>query len=979
MKTTRLTTRKETTRSESTVTETRDPAGIGSSVTASSEDLPSADDYYWTYAETFYIVYPPTAGNGQSAQAKVFANDRQHVAVEVVISPRDANGTFKNVPVDVLQSMITFVRYSNGLPIPSTWSVDREPNEYTRLYWAVPDQRGEFSDDDRSPDDFPKVNRRVQDQIVVPFYIRASAADDVQIAASIKPPGASQAIETRPGVAGGFDSSLTINARHQPNVDVGVGPGSDGFSLSVHTRPGSQQWTRYNDWLVSLRLRGTNVRLKHLVLDPWYVPALWWHSQKGETWGPWCFSFVLAAQPDSYVPIAGGLPGKLKAVSGDSQFDTGHWYPSPVIGDHDGGVGFLFVSSTENFQFHYSDGKLAAENLVTRFHVIDEFGNQYGMWVEISDVWDELKIRKSDFRESGDALHERNLSPEPSRHIARTEVRTETRTETTTETRTESHGVEAPAHGPQAHLPPQHVTSQRDMAVPVRPPRTRHLPSSRRPPQDATAWTRLSAFRIEPVKSESPGQIRTRLRVSLAAWDANGAAVTIPDAELEKILTLVDHEKGLPLSSEWEGTHATEPPEGAEEQRDAGGRALQTFDFWVTARVACPAATRLAASIYPPDGVPPIQTRPGYSDGDTQFDSWVDLKTRRDRLWEISKLDLIRESASDKVFGNGLQQIRFKVELAFKDNLTGEPGVPDDTLDTIGIALFEEGSPLPVGPASSGWSSTPGVASSADLTYFNGYDSYPDSVAVHAVDAGSPRASSFRYFYVAYQGDQALKVKLCAYVKCRDGWLYTGNDKAVDECGHEEVGYAGRSEEVASVAPEEPTIAQFPWEFDTLPGGNGSVDTPPTNPETVRRYTLSYTDKKGNQAGLRYLQIAPEFPLPPEPPAGKYRSAMIEWHDQVPGEHRACFTGYAPPGSTTVVWDETLPNGAPVPLPTFPSANKRAAVVLLVGRQNIPFRSGMQKGPLILTTTDWYGTTTTLRLAFEGSHGDGRWKLVLSK
>lgn len=926
MKTTRRTTRKETTSSESTMIETVESECTGALDLQGEALMP--DDDAWTYAETFEIVYPPTAGNGQSAQAKLFANDRQQIEVEVIISPRKANGDFASTSVGELQARLTFVRYEDGTPIPSTWKVDRDPNEYTRSYWAVPDERGEFSDGDRSPQKFPKTGGRVQDQYRVPMYIRASDVGTVWIAASIKPSGASQEIQTRPGAVGGFDSSITVNARAEPFVNVGVGPGSDGFSLSVTTRQGSQAYTRYNDWLMSLQLRGTKVRLKHLIQDPLHVPTIWWHSAHGETWGPWYFSFVLLAQPESYVPIEGGLPGKLRAYSGGKQFDTGHWYPSPVIGSHDGSVGFLFVSSTENYRFHYSNGFMAYENLMTRFHVIDEFGNEYGILVEIADAWDELRIKAADFRDSAATLQLLALQSSPSQRIART-------------------------------------------------PR-------RRLPRGATPWTRLSAFRVEPIKSESPGQIRTRVRVTLLAWNADGIQVTIPDDELETILTLVDHETGEPLSSKWKITHATEPVAPFDEQQRAGGRAVQTFDFWVESLVSCPAPIQVAASINPPDGTAPIQTRPGYSDGDTEFDDCVDVNTRRDRLWTLTTLDLTRESTSDKVFGNGLQQIRFKVELAFTDQLTGESGEPDDALDTIGIALFDESTPLPVSAVSTGWFTTPGVASSTDFTHFHGYDSYPEFVAVDPVDVGlreEPRAntSSFRYFYVACSGDQATRVKLCAYVKCRDGWLYTGNGKAFDECGREEEGYPGRSEEVSSIAPEDATIGQFPWEFDTLPGGNGSEDQPPTNPDTVRRYTLSYTDRRGNAAGIRYLQIAPEFPLPPDPPEGKFRSAMIQWHDQVSGEHRACFTGYAPPGSTTLVWDESLPNGTPTPLPTLPSANRKAAVVLLVGRQNIPFHSGMQKGPLTLTTTDWYGTTATLRLNFESGKGDGRWKLVLSK
>jgi hypothetical protein len=106
---------------------------------------------------------------------------------------------------------------------------------------------------------------------------------------------------------------------------------------------------------------------------------------------------------------------------------------------------------------------------------------------------------------------------------------------------------------------------------------------------------------------------------------------------------------------------------------------------------------------------------------------------------------------------------------------------------------------------------------------------------------------------------------------------------------------------------------------------------------------------------------------------------MIQWHDRGTGNLNACFTGYAVPGSTELIWNDVgeVPVGEELPLPTLPSADTTKAVIVLVGRRDIAYQPGAPNGPLALHTTDAYGNGNTLHVRFDSEYGDGRWKLVL--
>lgn len=485
----------------------------------------------------------------------------------------------------------------------------------------------------------------------------------------------------------------------------------------------------------------------------------------------------------------------------------------------------------------------------------------------------------------------------------------------------------------------------------------------------AAAWTKLKTFTVALVSvppPSRPGKVEVRVRVALTAANASGDTVTIPDDELKALLTIVNYDDGLSLPG-WSIEYDTKTASST-------GVTQQSIDFWITGTNPCAPLAHAAASILPPGASAPIQTRPGSSEG--SFDSSVELPTLSNPLWEITTFELERISASDMVYVNGLQQIKLKAELAFTDLTTGNPGKPTaEELASLTVAFKDGGLALPADNGSTpGWVTSPGVASSSDTTYDKGYLPYPGSNRPATADHSSPRASTFAYFYVTCRGGPIQKETLCAYVKCRDGWVYRTNGTNTDPCGNEYSGNSDSTVAVQGMAKEVGDIDRYPWVRDVLSGDDDGidrsvesaeeVDPDVINPDSVHRYSLSFKDKFDNEVGIRSLTVEP--------------AGMIQWHDKVAGEHRACYTGYAAPNSTDLQWNPNVPTGS-LPKPYLPSVDERKGVVVLVGRQDIAFASGKPAGPCKLSTTDWYGNTNTLSVRFESTIGDGRWKLVLTR
>ena len=958
-RTTRTETRNESSSVETVETGRKCATPADSPTTTCRRRNPVPSKVHWDYLKTFEIQSPPAASVGGVAEARLFANNNQRMPIIVVLSPRLTGGEYVGhlIPESEILEGLTLVKYNDGAPLPSSWHIDKEksPDGYVwdPSYISIPT--------DKSADDYAAFSKEewprpsvvyAKDQLEVTIYVRAEDAvknTSVRAAASITPPGASQPIQTRPGSSGGsseFDSSVIISARPSPIVTIGQGDYADSLTINAEPVRYDNKWARARDWTVTLRLMGKVVPLKRL--EDSSLQAMWWCDG---SWGPWEFTFVTTAQPETLVPLMAGLPGKLKTLDGDYDFPTSRWIPTPHVVNYRGKVAFLMVNSTEDYHFFYGSGAEAPQIWENYYRLFDEAGNVYQLKVDIdTNHWDTLRICSWSRRDSRLAPHagERCRGAPQSEGCVTTRKTTKARHETSeiVETVEEWSGaLSAQVADSYTSLPAGHPSREvRQIAE--------------------TAWSTLKTFRVESVPRPDnigyPGETKTGVQVTLAAMDAENKPVTIPDEELARILTLVNYESGLALPGEW----AVEPVGPGEAMPG-----VQTYLFWVKGSVPCPSPASVAASITPPGGLPPIQTRPEPSGGNApRFDSKVELWTDPDPRWTLSVLTISSVSSVPKVYANGLQQIEVKVELAFNDNLTLEPGEPtQEELESLTIAFFDGGRPVPPDAEGvTGWCVSPGFWASGDPLYHKGCLSYPGVRAEpgSSGESPSPQASTFRYFYLVNRGGRPGVVSLCACVKSRDGWTYLSNGTAFNPCGKL---YSSQSSqlEVTAVNPVEGTIGQYPWVMKVLSGDDGDGGVP-SDPASVHQYKLSFVDKFENTVGFRAVTSKP--------------AGMIQWHDKVSGEHRACYTGYAQPGDTSIQWEvDSLVPAGPSAKPTLPAPVTDQISVVLVGRANIPYASGKENGPMVLTAIDGYGTTHTLYVDFEGTGADGRWKLVITK
>jgi len=949
------TTRKET-RTESSVVETMETM----EECGASGDWPammrtpwksSPGAVHWDYLKTFEIQTPPAASVGGVAEARLFANAKQQMPIIVVLSPRLTGGEYVGhlIPKKEILDRLTLVNYNDGSPLPDYWHVDKERSTdgyvWDQSYISLPADK---TPDDYAPgskDEWPRPSIvYANDQLEVTIYVRAEGPvknTSVRAAASIVPPGATQPIQTRPGSSGGsseFDSSVIISARPSPIVTTGGTEYPDSLTIKAEPVRWDNDWNRARDWTITLRLMGKIVPLKSAYASG--LETMWWDDG---SWGPWEFTFVTTAQPGSTVPVLGGLPARVKTDDGDYDFPTSRWFPSPHVVNYPAKMSFLMINSSEDYHFYYSNGAKAPQNWTTYWKLTDEAGNTYPVRVDIDhSQWDVLRISSWSGRESTPvpgARHERRETPEsprcfPARKM--TEIR-----------RTESSTVETIDEWSET-LPAPPGCSQASFSA--------HCRARERKRLAETAWSKLTVFRVDPVSRPVigyPGETKTGVEVTLAAVDASGVPVTIPDDELTRILTLVDYETGLALPATWEVSPAKPESDSKAE--------LQVFVFWVSSTVPCPSPASVAASITPPGGLPPIQTRPGDSGGGGPgFDSKVQLHIDPDPRWSLSRLEISGVSLP-KVYANGLQQFEAKIELAFTDLVTGQPGeLTTAELESLTVAFADGGAPLPAdAEGATGWC--------VSQTH-KGYKPYPVPMPAESdgTEVSPPsRASTFHTFFLANRGGRQGTMPLCAYVKSRDGWTYLSNGDAFDPCGKLHDSETSRLEATA-VDPVEGTKDQYPVEVRVLSGDLGREHRVPSDPASVHHYRVSFNDKDNNVVGFRSVKSTP--------------AGMIQWNDKVPGEHRACYTGYAAPGSAALIWeaDSSVPAG-PSPKPTLPAPVPDQISILLVGRANIPYASGKQNGPMVLTAVDGYGNTHTLYIGFESPGADGRWKLVLTK
>ena len=361
---TKRSTRKETTHSESTLVETveEEYSAPGCDAVQLPHREHSSRATSWHHLQVFEIEYPPTAGSGVVPQVKVFANGRQQIRVRVLLSPRDANGAYVAVPVDELRGMLTLVDYNTGYALPVGWNVQTTKNEFGYDASVISSAPGK-SETDYSPHDnraFPGV--LANDTVSVDLYVTTDRPNSaIRVAASITPPGALDAVQTRPGAAGNqFDSSVNIDAR--PPLDS---PLSD---FALRTMSVSNDHFACTNHYFTLNVLGRPIKL--LRVSPYESEHAYnIFVDSGDSNG-WEGVFTICSNGNS----SGG--GQFHYFDVPTYLDRQRLYPIMAQIEQFESGAILYVQHLfRNNKHFYWDGGEASDVPNRRVYFVDEYGN----------------------------------------------------------------------------------------------------------------------------------------------------------------------------------------------------------------------------------------------------------------------------------------------------------------------------------------------------------------------------------------------------------------------------------------------------------------------------------------------------------------------------------------------------------------------------------------------------------------------------
>jgi hypothetical protein len=383
VKTTRRTTREETTRTVSSIVETAEEISFESSRHGSRflEDPSASRATSWHHLELFSIEYPPSAGSGAAPQVKVFANGRQQVRVRVLLSPRNASGEYVAVPAAELLAALTLADYDTGHALPDGWAVEKTANEYSYDASVITNAYAK-SEADYSPHENRALpNPAADDTVSLDLYVTAARVNSVRVAASIKPPEASQVVQTRPGASGDrFDTSVNIDARPPLNSPL------EDFRTRESSRGnGADGWWAVTNHYISLMYQGFK-KINLLRVEPdGSEERLNFYVDNDDSNG-WEAVFTICQREynaDGWTFSSKFIPDMVRGESRDKV--TLSVCASPPIENQVFGE-ILYVRHMTKLNMHFFWGQEDAGEVVTqRAYLIDEFGNSHHVLVGFKD------------------------------------------------------------------------------------------------------------------------------------------------------------------------------------------------------------------------------------------------------------------------------------------------------------------------------------------------------------------------------------------------------------------------------------------------------------------------------------------------------------------------------------------------------------------------------------------------------------------
>ena len=322
---------------------------------------------------------------------------------------------------------------------------------------------------------------------------------------------------------------------------------------------------------------------------------------------------------------------------------------------------------------------------------------------------------------------------------------------------------------------------------------------------------------------------------------------------------------------------------------------------------------------------------------------------------------LVRFEAAElsplKLYANGRQQVW--LEVLIEATLEGEPvDLTQPELDSIRLVHYNTGEEL-----------------SDDWTFSqepNEYYFYPDAVGVESstarVSQTEAKGRHVIQLYVSTVDSVAASRKLALAMTRNDGLVAITDARDVEPSW-------GKQNDVTLQPVRPPTylIDNYPFEKTILRETPFASDADRRrddggSPIFVAYYYMGLVGNNGEPIGFKYMDVQ--------------EGGMIQWHDKVPAETFASYTGYGKPGSNIAIYNKQIILGGHVPDVSISHPIADRGTIILVGDVNIPFHADSAKnhgGPCRVTAIDVYGNDHELNIKFKDATPQGRFDLVLFK
>ncbi|WP_426287189.1 hypothetical protein [Luteibacter sp. E-22] len=313
---------------------------------------------------------------------------------------------------------------------------------------------------------------------------------------------------------------------------------------------------------------------------------------------------------------------------------------------------------------------------------------------------------------------------------------------------------------------------------------------------------------------------------------------------------------------------------------------------------------------------------------------------RADNALDLTEVEVILEQT--KVYRNGLQQARIRLDLASKHG-----GTPSDlTADEIAsIRLFDyhdqDSGAIPF--SDDGSTTYKGWSAQHD---YRGYVS-------QTTKTGEPRTIQSYFLYLSANAEAKETLDVAFAIHGDDLSIWRTNGRCT----------IGGIEQPKPAMDKHVGITVTPVPPERYPASSFMLDRRPLDPaghldrenadgifDDIVTVSIQLVDQ--TILGIRSMSCDP--------------AGLIHWKDKVSYIRQPCFTGYVEPGETTIHWNGAMNDhfGSTPPPERLPSPEEESGVIVVCGRVDIPAWVGAPEAPVKVTMTDAHGSVQSCHIEF---------------